>query len=149
MGATNRTEQDRTARESLPDGKAASNRQRASDGFDPEFDRFWRAYPKKEAPGKARRAWDELNPDAALIEAILAAVEWQRKREQWQEPQFIPLAHNWLKAERWRDEAPVDPRETAAEEERKQSQETLARIRQDMARNRGERSERSEGAQGQ
>lgn len=69
------------------------------------FDRFWLAYPRKKAKGAALKAWGTLAPDAALVEAICAAVERQSRSLRWRsEPQFIPYPATWLRARQWEDE---------------------------------------------
>ena len=42
-----------------------------------DFDRFWQAYPRKIAKGDARKAWQALAPDAALVDRIFDALVWQ------------------------------------------------------------------------
>jgi len=81
----------------------------------PLFERFYKAYPKKQNKDKALKAWQKLNPDEELLEAILKALEVQKKTTQWQDPQFIPLPASWLNAKRWQDE--IDPGEMQSEEE--------------------------------
>lgn len=41
------------------------------------FAQFWKAYPKKQDKAKAQKAFDKLRPDQALLDQILAALEWQ------------------------------------------------------------------------
>ncbi len=44
------------------------------------FARFWSAYPWHLARQDAEAAWRKLAPEAALVEAICAAIAWQRER---------------------------------------------------------------------
>jgi len=74
-----------------------------ADALDPEFDRFWRSYPNKDAQHKARLAWDELRPSAELVEVMLAAIERQKQTSQWRK-RIIPHAATWLAECRWQDE---------------------------------------------
>lgn len=104
------------------------------------FDRFWRAYPKKKNKVAARRAWDDLAPDATLVVSILAAVDGQRRSEGWQreDGRFVPMPAKWLQERRWEDEptAPAQPaeksievkiaRQVATREENRQMQENSA-----------------------
>lgn len=80
---------------------------------DPEFDRFWYAYPRRTAKKEARKAWAQIQPDAAMVEKILTALEWQSRQPQWTKDggSFIPHPASWLRAERWDDEPfhPVVP----------------------------------------
>jgi len=80
-------------------------------GFPPGFDRFWAAYPKKVGKDKAARAFAKRKPDAALVDAIVAAVEAQKQWEQWRKDggQFIPHPSTWLNEGRWMDESPDGP----------------------------------------
>lgn len=72
------------------------------------FARFWDAYPKHTAKTAARKAFDKVNPDAAKVETMLAAIEKQKASAQWQENggQFIPYPATWLNQNRWEDELP-------------------------------------------
>lgn len=75
------------------------------------FEDFWAAYPRKVGKGAARKVWDRLHPDEALVKKIAAALDWQRDQEQWADPQFIPHPRTWLSQERWDDEPPVPKRQ--------------------------------------
>lgn len=78
---------------------------------DEGFDRFWAIYPKHVAKKDALKAWEKLRPSPALIERILAAVEWQRQTPKWLKDggEFAPYPATWLRSERWEDE-PCDTR---------------------------------------
>ena len=45
-----------------------------------------------------------MNPDDELHNIIMKAVNAQKKRKQWQESKYIPLASSWLNGRRWEDE---------------------------------------------
>lgn len=72
---------------------------------DPDFDAFWRAYPRKVGKGQARRAFASAirKVDAATINAAAERfADWcSRSRT---EQQFIPHPSTWLNGERWADE---------------------------------------------
>lgn len=70
------------------------------------FDRFWDAYPRKEAKAKARKAWEKLAPDRALCQKMAKALNMQKLSEQWQRDhgRYIPLPASWLNGRRWEDE---------------------------------------------
>ena len=70
------------------------------------FDRFWNAYPRKTAKQNARKAWDKLDLSETLLAELLAALDWQRKSEDWtkENGKFIPHAATWLNGRRWEDE---------------------------------------------
>jgi hypothetical protein len=70
------------------------------------FDRFWLVYPKKVAKDAARKAFTKRNPDAVLVDRMVAAVQQQAQSEQWQRDagRFIPNPSTWLNQARWQDE---------------------------------------------
>ena len=74
-----------------------------------EFDRFWAAYPLKVGKKKARDAFARVK---VPVEQLLAALEVQKKSEQWVKDggKFIPHPTTWLNGERWEDEAPAESR---------------------------------------
>lgn len=76
------------------------------------FPQFWNAYPRKVAKKDALKAWIALDPDAAVIAEILAALEWQRKL--WGDLQFVPHPATYLRSERWTDERPAPAKPTRA-----------------------------------
>lgn len=102
---------------------------RASDALDPDFDRFWNAYPKKVAKLDACIAWDNLDPSPELIQTIILAVEKQKKTEQWLKG-IVPKASNWLTGNRWTDVVDVPsskPTETIEEKNARLQKERDAR----------------------
>lgn len=76
--------------------------------FHEDFDRFWAVYPRHQARADALKAWTKLQPDAALVEDMLTALEWQREQRSWKQG-FIPLPATWLRGARWRDEFHQEP----------------------------------------
>ncbi len=74
-----------------------------------DFDAFWVAYPKKVDKAKARKAWDKLRPDEALLRRMLDAITTQKRSDQWTKDggQFIPNPTTWLNGRRWEDELPT------------------------------------------
>jgi hypothetical protein len=79
-------------------------------GVDALFDRFWQAYPRRIGKGSALKAWNRLNPDVDLFEAMIAAIGWQQHQDAWTKDggAFIPHPSTWLNARRWEDEHPGD-----------------------------------------
>ena len=77
----------------------------------PLFDRFWGAYPRKVSKADARKAFAKLNPDTALVEDMLRALDWQKRLPEWTKDggQFIPYPATWLNARRWEDEPEGSP----------------------------------------
>lgn len=94
----------------VPDGGDGESLVQANSGgladSDNDFQRFWQAYPRKAGKGAARKAWGKLRPDGELTEAILAAVERDKRTDQWQrdEGRFVPYPATWLNQCRWEDE---------------------------------------------
>ena len=74
-----------------------------------EFERFWKAYPRKVGKDAAQRAFDKLRPTAALVDDMVAAIERQCRSDAWTKDggQFIPHPTTWLNQGRWNDEPPV------------------------------------------
>jgi hypothetical protein len=70
--------------------------------YPPDFERFWKAYPKKRAKRNAYREWVKLRPRPDL-EVILAAIE--RLKKSGRELQFYKDPERWLKGACWEDEA--------------------------------------------
>ena len=77
------------------------------------FERFWTAYPRKQNKERARRAWKKLHPDLELCRIMSAALERDKRSEQWRRDNgdFIPHPASWLNGRRWEDE----PAEAAPE----------------------------------
>lgn len=70
------------------------------------FNAFWDAYPNKKAKQNAVKAWKKINPNAALFEKIMKAIELQKNSEEWlkENGRFIPHPATWLNGGRWEDE---------------------------------------------
>lgn len=91
--STNRTEP------TTPTGDAQALQER-------RFAEFWKAYPKKVGKASCLKAWKKLKPTAELHDHIMAALEAQKRSEQWQREggRFIPNPLTWLNQGRWDDE---------------------------------------------
>ena len=70
------------------------------------FARFWTAYPRKVSKETARKAFERIDPDEDLLNAMIEAIEKQKLSPQWQEDggQYIPHPATWLNGKRWEDE---------------------------------------------
>jgi hypothetical protein len=79
------------------------------------FERFWEAYPRKEAPGSAERVFRKLDPDDGLLEQMLVAIEQQQRTHQWRKDAgaFIPKPANWLADRCWQNELVGSPASAA------------------------------------
>lgn len=76
------------------------------------FERFWKVYPRKEGKGKAEESFGKYQPDDALTDTMIRAVEVYKKTDQWQRDggHFIPHPATWLNQRRWEDSPKtVDP----------------------------------------
>jgi hypothetical protein len=73
-------------------------------GSKPLFERFWTAYPRKVAKGRARKAWakaiTKANPETIIEGAARYAAE-QHARD----PEFTKHPTTWLAGECWLDES--------------------------------------------
>ena len=66
-----------------------------------DFEKFWKAYPKKVGKKKVQDKFDANN---FPIDLILKNIELQKKSDQWQNQQYIPNPETYLNQERWTDE---------------------------------------------
>lgn len=75
---------------------------------DADFDKFWKAYPRKTGKFLASKVWKAINGDQALVQIIMEAVSRQRRSSDWLKDNgaFIPHASTWLHQRRWYDEVP-------------------------------------------
>ena len=73
-----------------------------------DFERFWRAYPRKVGKGSARKAWEKALPKAEKgAMTIISAVnltEWDRREDS----RFVPHPATWLNREGWLDNVEED-----------------------------------------
>lgn len=91
------TKKDRTPLTPLRGGRAFP--------LEAEFKQFTSVYPvSRRVGGKTGRsafAAAMQGKDGADLDAMLAALEQQKRSEQWQTPKLIPLMTTWLNQERW------------------------------------------------
>ena len=75
------------------------------------FRLFWLAYPKKRQRKSALAEFLRIDPDEALWQRMLSALEAQKKTKAWRQEngRFVPLADNWLADNRWEEETVIDP----------------------------------------
>ena len=69
------------------------------------FDRFWKAYPRKEGKPKALRTFERLRLTDETLEQVLAELERQSKLKDWKHinVKYIPLAQTWLNRRDWEE----------------------------------------------
>lgn len=84
-----------------------------------EFEDFWKAYPRRQDKGDARRAWYETHRIRPPMADLLAAIEAQKLTDQWARG-FIPNPAKWLRNEAWANETldPADLERAAADAKR-------------------------------
>jgi len=88
-----------------------------TEGHRRRFDRVWAIYPKKEYPDKAVRWFVIVNPSDVDVDAMIAAIEEQKKSESWQREggRYIPRLDKWLAGGGWKNEEIQDPNHTLTE----------------------------------
>jgi hypothetical protein len=72
------------------------------------FNKFWDMYPRKVQRPLAWNAWQCLDVDSSLYEAIYQAVEKYKRTKQWQDKNYIPYPATFLQDERWTDDIVED-----------------------------------------
>lgn len=77
---------------------------------DPEFVRFWQAYPRRQGKGLARKAFAKVVKSGIDPEVLITAAQRYADSRRNEEMQFTAYPATWLNGERWDDEAPPDPR---------------------------------------
>lgn len=77
---------------------------------DPNFEIFFKNYPKKIDKASAMRAWFKILPDQTLFEKINKCVNDLKKSKNWLKDngQFIPHPTTFLNQRRWEDELPIN-----------------------------------------
>ena len=70
------------------------------------FDRFWKAYPRKEGKPKALRTFDKYCKSEETLKQMLSELERQSKMKDWKHisTKYIPLAQTWLNRRDWEEE---------------------------------------------
>ena len=73
---------------------------------DPLFDRFWKAYPRKEGKPKAQKTFGKLKVTPELLQDIMSELNRQAKAKDWKHinTKYIPLAQTWLTRRDWEEE---------------------------------------------
>lgn len=89
--------------------KPPARKPRAASEPDPDFDRFWVAYPRRVEKLDARKSWADAVKKASPDVLIAAAARYS-EQERDTEAKFIAHPATWLNKERWTDEpAPRKP----------------------------------------
>jgi len=77
---------------------------------DPEFDQFWKQYPRKVKKGDARKAWFQTKELRPPVSKILKALIVQSASDNWLKDggSYIPYPATWLRAEQWDDSTEIE-----------------------------------------
>lgn len=98
------------------------NHKESSVTLEVDFDRFWKAYPRRVARGAALTAWSRVmsKPDAPTIDAVLAAVAAYARSVS--DPKFICHPATWLRQQRWLDHCVQESASVPVERDRWQGE---------------------------
>ena len=105
--ATGKTTSERQANDSQATTKEESNKaiKQKEYIYMPDFEKFWKAYPKKVGKQNAIKIFQKIDPmSEELFEKIIAEVEWQKKFGSMQDKQYCKDPERWLRDKRWDDE---------------------------------------------
>ena len=74
------------------------------------FEKFWKAYPKKRDKGNAEKWFKKHKPSEKLTNIMIEKIERFKDTQDWkkQDGQFIPYPTTWLNAKMWEDEFKTD-----------------------------------------
>lgn len=94
------------------DATASEARAKRPSSPNQRFTAFWDAYPRKVGKGDAAKSFARLKPDAALFAEMMAALDRQKRSEQWQREngRFVPNPATWINQTRWEDDLPPPSR---------------------------------------
>lgn len=97
-------QKERNVSETLPETGPESEQNRTEQNIDTGFKDFWEAYPKKTDWDSAKKVWDTLKVDPAIIISGARAYA-QQQTEQDIQMQFIKKPETWLSKKGWLDHA--------------------------------------------
>ncbi len=77
----------------------------------PQFEEFWKLYPRKVAKANAKKSWLRLVKTDSQAQVVTKALRTQIAAQDWlsKDIQFIPHAATWLNQQRWEDEVEPQP----------------------------------------
>lgn len=83
------------------DGKTSTREEKRREdkpNTEEAFSIFWNAYPRKDSKVPAKKAFEKLSPDAALLDRLMTALEWFKQSDQWckDDGTYIHYASTWL-----------------------------------------------------
>jgi hypothetical protein len=84
---------------------------------DPEFEKFWQAYPRKRSKGDARKAWIQTAKRRPSIMGMMKAIAVLCASDDWQKDggQFIPYPAGFLRRECWEDVTDIQMAQVTAD----------------------------------
>ena len=79
-------------------------------GYPPDFESFWKAYPRKVKKDDALKAWEQRNGSRPPVEDLITKIEEFKKTAQWKKDngEFIPHPGTWLRGGCWNDECKIE-----------------------------------------
>lgn len=85
---------------------SSSSKENTYGEYSPEFEAFWKAYPKRKSKGDAWKAWKRINPDATTRDLIFAGIRRAEASADWRKSngQFVPYPASWLNSRGWQDD---------------------------------------------
>jgi uncharacterized protein YdaU (DUF1376 family) len=74
--------------------------------LNPDFQKFWAAYPKKVGRKNAEKSWLKIDKSKTPVDVILRGLELATKSRQWKSDggKFIPHPTTWLNQDSWLDD---------------------------------------------
>ena len=107
-GLTNEQQTSNPEPEPEPNTKDMFNDVEPVSRYSPDFERFWKNYPRREQKGDAFKAWEQLRKKRLLPSLDVLTVAAEAYGLRVTDPKFRKLPAGWLRAEMWLDE-PVAP----------------------------------------
>ncbi len=102
-----------------------------------QFEQFWSRYPEKKSRHSAQAAFQQLNPDNALVNKIMRAIDAQIKSRvenqvhgSWLPPWKYPS--NWLTQQCWEDELTCNTNTTPENKHANRKKNTRSEPKKDM-----------------
>ena len=85
----------------IPDSKNSCSKKPS---LDPDFEKFWEAYPVKRGKPPASKAWNKSKGKRPPITEIISNLKALCESDsQWSDPKYIPYPATWLNREGWNE----------------------------------------------
>jgi hypothetical protein len=77
-----------------------------TEGWEKDFEVFWKEYPKKKDKQAAKLVWKKIRPN---LQDVLNALSWQKQSKEWFEQggKFVKYPERYIKNHAWLDEPSV------------------------------------------